>query len=33
VLGFEQGTVAVPKPAVIQRLAAVRGDASGVALP
>ena len=33
VLGFEQGTVASPKPAVVQRLAAFRGDPASVVLP
>jgi SAM-dependent methyltransferase len=28
VLGFEQGVVEVPKPAVVQRLCALRGDAT-----
>jgi SAM-dependent methyltransferase len=33
VLAFEQGQVARPKPAVIQRLCAVRGTAADVSLP
>jgi SAM-dependent methyltransferase len=33
VLGFEQGVVATPKPAVVQRLAAVRGAPGATALP
>jgi len=33
VLGFEQGMVATPKPAVVQRLAAVRGAPGATALP
>ena len=33
VLGFEQGTVESPKPAVVQRICAVRGEAAILPLP
>lgn len=33
VLGFEQGVVESPKPAVVQRICAVRGDAAVLRLP
>jgi len=33
VVAFEQGEVAAPRPAVVQRLCAVRGPVDGLALP
>jgi SAM-dependent methyltransferase len=33
VIAFEQGVVERPRPAAIQRIAAIKGDASGIRLP